>query len=91
MAGRISATPGKRGLTLGTVIEPGFQAYGQPGPFGHFAPISQQDHRIGPQLFTNISQLGPGNLKMNGGILFGLTPSEPRQTLRWQLEYELHF
>ena len=30
-------------------------------------------------------------LKFNGGILFGLTPAVPRQTLRWQLEYEVHF
>jgi hypothetical protein len=78
-------------LALGTIVEPGIQAYGTPGAFGHFAPLGQQDHRVGPTLFTNISQLGPGSLKMNGGILFGLTPGEPRRTLRWQLEYELHF
>ncbi|HZK89076.1 MAG TPA: hypothetical protein VFC56_02920 [Stellaceae bacterium] len=75
----------------GWIVEPGFQAYGEAGPFGHFAPIGQQDHRIGPQLFTQISSLGPGTLKMNGGVLFGLTPATPRQTFRWQLEYELHF
>jgi hypothetical protein len=75
----------------GWFIEPGFQAYGQPGPIGHFAPISQQDHRIGPQLFAEIHNLGPGTLKANGGVLFGLTPATPRQTWRWQLEYELHF
>ena len=80
-----------RMLTRVRSIEPGFQAYGQPGPFGHFAPISQQDHRIGPQLFAKIHDLGPGTLKANGGILFGLTPATPRQTLRWQLEYEVHF
>lgn len=78
-------------IATGWIIEPGFQAYGEPGPFGHFAPIGQQDHRIGPQLFTRISDLGPGTLKMNGGFLFGLTPATPRQTWRWQLEYELHF
>ena len=32
-----------------------------------------------------------GTLKFNGGILFSLTPAVPRQTLRWQLEYEVHF
>jgi hypothetical protein len=78
-------------IALGTLIEPGVQAYGQPGPFGHFAPIGQQDHRIGPQLFADWHQLGPGTLHMNGGLLFGLTPAEPRRTLRWQLEYEVHF
>jgi hypothetical protein len=75
----------------GWVVEPGFQAYGQPGPIGHFAPISQQDHRIGPQIFGVVHDLGPGTLRFNGGILFGLTPAVPRQTLRWQLEYEMHF
>lgn len=78
-------------LDLGTVVEPGIQAYGTPGPIGHFAPIGQQDHRVGPQLFADIGPVGPGSLKMNGGILFGLTSGEPRRTLRWQLEYELHF
>lgn len=74
----------------GWPVEPGFQAYGEPGPFGHFAPISQQDHRAGPQLFGELHELGPGTLKWNSGVLFGLTPAAPRQTFRWQLEYELH-
>ncbi len=38
-----------------------------------------------------IHDLGPGNLKFNGGILFGLTPAAARQTLRWQAEYEIRF
>ncbi|HEV2334739.1 MAG TPA: hypothetical protein VGS13_04525 [Stellaceae bacterium] len=78
-------------LALGGIVDPGFQAYGQPGAFGHFLPIGAQDHRIGPQLFGEIHQLGPGTLKWNGGILIGLTPVTPRRTLRWQLEYEIHF
>lgn len=78
-------------LDLGTRVEPGIQAYGTPGPFGHFSPISQQDHRIGPQLFATLGRVGPGDLRMNGGILFGLTPAAPRRTLRWQIEYEMHF
>ncbi len=78
-------------IATGWIIEPGFQAYGEPGPFGHFAPISAQDHRIGPQIFGAIHDLGPGTLKFNGGVLFGLTPATPRQTFRWQLEYEVHF
>jgi hypothetical protein len=78
-------------IALGTPIEPGIQAYGTPGPFGHFSPIGEQDHRIGPQLFGVINQIGPGTLKWNGGLLFGLTPAAPRETLRWQAEYEIHF
>lgn len=78
-------------IALGTPVEPGFQAYGSIGPIAGPLPVSQQDHRIGPQLFANIGNIGPGSLKANGGILFGLTPAEPRYTLRWQLEYALHF
>jgi hypothetical protein len=78
-------------IALGTLIEPGFQAYGQPGAFGHFLPVGQQDQRIGPQLFGNFSSLGPGTLHFNAGLLLGLTPASPRRTLRWQFEYELHF
>lgn len=78
-------------LALGTSIEPGIQAYGEPGPVGHFAPISAQDHRIGPQLFGAVHQLGPGTLKFNAGFLFGLTPAAPRHTVRGQAEYEIHF
>jgi hypothetical protein len=78
-------------IATGTIVEPGFQAYGTPGALGNLLPVNQQDHRIGPQLFANLSGVGPGSLKMNGGILFGLTPGAPRRTLRWQLEYEIHF
>jgi hypothetical protein len=78
-------------IALGSLIEPGIQAYGQPGPVGHFLPIGMQDHRIGPQLFADWHELGPGTLHTNGGVLFGLTPAAPRRTLRWQLEYEVHF
>ena len=78
-------------IALGTAVEPGFQAYGEPGAFGHFSPLGQQDHRVGPMLFGRVAGLGPGSLKWNGGILFGLTPAAPRTTIRWQAEYELHF
>ncbi len=78
-------------IALGTPIEPGFQAYGQPGAFGHFAPAGQQDHRIGPALFGTIEQLGPGSLKWNAALLFGLTSAAPQETFRWQAEYEMHF
>jgi hypothetical protein len=78
-------------VMTGWLLEPGFQAYGQPGPLGNFASLGQQDHRIGPQVFGAIHNLGPGTLLFNGGVLFGLTPAAARQTFRWQLEYEVHF
>jgi hypothetical protein len=78
-------------LALGTPVEPGFQAYGQPSSFAGFNSGWPQDNRIGPQLFGTIAQLGFGSLKWNGGVLFGVSPGAPRVTLRWQAEYELHF
>jgi hypothetical protein len=78
-------------IATGGIIEPGIQAYGEPGAIGHFASLSEQDHRLGPQLFGVVHQLGPGSLKFNAGVLFGLTPAAPRQTFRWQAEYSIHF
>lgn len=78
-------------LALGWPVEPAIQLYGAPGPLFHFAKLSEQDQRIGPQLFGSWHNLGPGTLKFNAGLLFGLTPASPRRTVRWQFEYELHF
>jgi hypothetical protein len=72
-------------------VEPGIQWYGTPGQLGHFANWSGQDQRLGPQLFGKIFNIGPGTLEFNGGVLFGLTPAVPTTTLRWQLEYEIHY
>ena len=78
-------------IALGTPVEPGFQAYGQPSGFAAFNSGWPQDNRIGPQLFGTLSNLGPGTLKWNAGVLFGIRPWAPRTTLRWQAEYEIHF
>ena len=78
-------------LALGTPIEPGFQAYGNPSAFEGFNSHWPQDNRIGPQLFGNVSNIGPGTLKWNAGVLFGVGSAAPRETIRWQLEYEIHF
>jgi hypothetical protein len=91
-----SGTPGflyawETRIALGTPIEPGFQAYGQPSSFAGFNSGWPQDNRIGPQLFGTISNIGPGTLKWNGGILFGIRPWAPLTTWRWQAEYEIHF
>jgi hypothetical protein len=78
-------------IALGTPIEPGFQAYGNPSGFEGFNSHFPQDNRIGPQLFATVSNIGPGTLKWNAGVLFGVTSASPRETFRWQLEYEIHF
>jgi hypothetical protein len=71
-------------------VEPGLQFYGQPGTLKHLS-WSGGDERAGPQLFGKVFDIGPGTLEWNGGVLFGLSPAAPRLTLRWQLEYEIHY
>jgi hypothetical protein len=78
-------------LTLGTPIEPGIQAYGRPSAFEGFNSHWPQDNRVGPQLFGFVSNIGPGSLKWNAGILFGVGSAAPRETIRWQFEYSIHF
>ncbi len=86
---RIDSWTARLGRSLD--IAPGVQYYGQPGAIGHFARWSQQDQRLGPQLFGRLHDIGPGTLGFNGGVLVGLTSAVPRTTLRWQLEYEIHY
>ena len=79
-------------IALGTPVEPGFQAYGMPSSFPEHSNTGwPNDNRIGPQLFGAIHNIGPGTLNWNGGILFGIRPGAPRNTWRWQAEYEIHF
>jgi hypothetical protein len=79
-------------IALGTPIEPGFQAYGMLSSFPEYSNSGwPQDNRIGPQLFGSISNIGPGTLNWNGGVLLGIRPWAPRTTWRWQAEYEIHF
>jgi hypothetical protein len=77
-------------LALGTPIEPGFQAYGRPSSLVGNSGWPE-DNRIGPQIFGAIHNIGPGTLKWNAGVLFGIRPWAPLLTLRWQGEYEIHF
>ncbi len=86
---RIDAWTFRLGRSI--AVEPGLQYYGAPGRFGRFDKWSDQDQRVGPQLFGKIFNLGPGTLEWNGGLLFGLTRAVPLTTLRWQAEYEIHF
>ena len=78
-------------FAFGTPIEPGFQAYGQPSAFEGFTSHWPQDNRIGPQLFGAGIHIGPGTLNWNAGVLFGVTSASPRETIRWQLRYSIHY
>lgn len=75
---------------LSPLFQPGFQAFGTPGPFAGFAPISQQDHRAGPVLFGSL-YTHPGKFNYEAGYLVGLTHDSPSGTLKFLLEYEVAF
>ena len=72
-------------------VEPGVQYYSEPGTVGELGRWKQQDNRIGPQLFGELSRIGAGALEWNAGFLVGLSRAQPRFTPRWQIEYDLHF
>ena len=87
----ISAIAGRRASRSERRLSPAFRPTDSRASFPEFNSGWPQDNRIGPQLFGTISNIGPGTLKWNGGILFGIRPWAPLTTWRWQAEYEIHF
>jgi len=73
---------------LTPLFSPGFQVFGDAGPFTHFSPISQQDHRGGP-VFFGTWNLFPGKINYEAGYLLGLTHDTPSGTMKFLLEYEI--
>jgi hypothetical protein len=70
-------------------LDGGFQAFGEMGPWRHWAPKDEQSHRIGPALFGKI-KLGEGRqaIRWNAAWLWGATDGSPRDSFRLQAEYE---
>jgi hypothetical protein len=77
---------------LNQYFQPGFDAFGELGEIGHFAPGREQEHRIGP-MFTGRVDVGKrgGYIKYTLGVLVGLTHASPDMTLNWRIEYETRF
>ncbi|HLG87919.1 MAG TPA: hypothetical protein VKZ79_12080 [Alphaproteobacteria bacterium] len=73
---------------LTPLFSPGFQAFGDPGPFTHFNRFSEQDHRAGPVIFGTWN-LFPGKINYEAGYLLGLTHDSPSGTMKFLLEYEI--
>lgn len=70
-------------------LEAGFQAFGEMGPWRHWATQDEQSHRIGPALFGKV-KLGEGReaIRWNAAYLWGATDGSPRNSFRVQAEYE---
>lgn len=69
-------------------LDVGLQAFGEVGPWRHWAPQQAQSHRLGPALFGKFRPgVGP-SLRWNAALLFGTGGAAPRATLRTQAEIE---
>lgn len=66
----------------------GFQAFGEMGPWDHWLPASEQDHRIGPAIFGRVKFEGRNQIRYNAAILFKASDAAPDNTFRMQVEYE---
>lgn len=69
-------------------FEWGAQGFGSFGPWDHWAPASQQQHKFGPAIFGKIKTGARQAVRYNTALLFGTTSASPRATLRFQAEYE---
>lgn len=69
-------------------LEFGFQGFGDLGRWDHWAPTSEQDHRLGPALFGKWRLGGADAIVWNAALLFGATSGSPNRNFRLQVEYE---
>jgi hypothetical protein len=67
----------------------GMQAFGEMGPWDHWASSNEQVHRIGPAVFGKV-KLGEGRqaIRYNAAWLFGASKAAPDNGFRLQAEYE---
>ncbi len=69
-------------------LEWGFQGFGEVGDWNHWAPSSEQNHRVGPAVFGKLGLGGRQAIRYNAALLLGLTNGSPDRTFRLQVEYE---
>lgn len=75
--------------SVSRTFEVGAQAFGEMGPWNHWATHDEQEHRAGPAVFGKV-KLGPGReaLRYNAAWLFSASHAAPRKLFRLQAEYE---
>ncbi len=77
---------------MSSFASPGFEIYGEPGDVNHTARWNDQPTRIGPVVVGGLPLGGKlGEIKYQLGYLQGLTAGTPESTIRWNIEYEVHF
>jgi hypothetical protein len=58
------------------------------GKWNDWAPMSRQQHRIGPAVFGKIAMPSHQAVKYNAAWLIGASSATANNTLRMQIEYE---
>ena len=69
-------------------LEFGAQGFGSLGPWRHWSPSEQQEHKFGPAIFGKVRLDQRSAVKYNAAWLVGANNNTPRSTLRLQAEYE---
>lgn len=69
-------------------FEFGAQGFGELGQWNHWAPASEQSHRLGPAVFGKLALGGPQAIKYNAGLLFDVGGAKRGNAFRAQIEYE---
>lgn len=70
---------------------PAIEIYGDAGQIDRMHSFPNQQFRLGPVLLGSIPAGTSGKIKYEAGYLFGATPATPQGTIRWKLEWEVHF
>ena len=69
-------------------FEFGLQGFGDVGPWNDWEPHADQPHSAGPAVFGRIKVGDRQTIRYNAAWLLGMTDGAPRNTVRFQAEYE---
>jgi len=67
-------------------FEPGFEWHSNFGELKEHHSYDEQKHQVGPVFYGKL-----GSVKYDIGYLFGITDPVPEGSLKWIMEYEMHF
>ena len=76
---------------LSRLFSPAVEFYADAGKLSPFGDLESQKLLAGPILLGSALLGSYGKVKYEVGPLFGLTNVSPGTTLRWRLEWEMHF
>ena len=68
----------------------GVEGYGLVENLGDSPRLAEQQHRLGPVLFTEVEVAKDFKIEPSVGVLFGLTSATPDVTLRFNVDIHLH-